>query len=237
MNNNGNDKKTLEIVKKATSTVVNGIGRYAGEALSACEASRAAADIRAKGELYNLERRAMREMPKVVFNPAQEKDLLFPEYRGQGAYIQLDHSQAEQVFRHMLEQHALDPDSKAELVSMVTPKVGVPNMAQAICISREWVATSWVVPTLNQIRLARGLPTIDNYNVNGNTLYQGTNEGVRLIYNACHYEDAKKLCEEYKIKGRYTQSLMDSLKKIGIEIQQMKTKGCFLVVCLKWTGV
>lgn len=232
-----NNKKTIEaakeIVNKAVGTIANGIGSCAGEALSACETKKAAADIQAKGELYNLQLRAMREAPKVVLNPAQEEALLFPEFRGQGAYIYLDHIQADSVTNHMLKQYSLDDDSRGELADTVAPLVGVPNMMRVVCHAHEYIGKHLVLPYANH-----GKP--DEYkkvyeDIINDPVYTGTIHGIVLRYNLHSTDVCRNFCGEYEKSRKHVANLVNDLQHIGVQIAYVRADGIHLEVYLKWT--
>lgn len=192
--------------------------------------------IQAQGALRNAQRMAMREMPVVLLNPAQEEALLFPEFRGQGARIQLDHAQADAVMNHMIKQHSLDAESREELAEAITPLVGIPNMIRPIFKIHKLVATSWVIKDVNDIKGEKDLRPISYRNIVGRPLFIGTNRDISLVYNL----QSKEICEfvynKYQENGQYLEDVRLSLKDVGVEIMDAETNGAFLEVTIKWTG-
>lgn len=225
-------KKTiLNGLEKAKELLVNGvkwIASCAGEALSACEARKSSADIQARGELHNLERRALREMPTIELTNAQVPI----EYQWCRNTVALNEPQAEFVFQHMLRQHTLDTDSKRELAEAVTPLVGVPALMQSVYKAHEYIGKNLVLPFINH-----GKP--DEYkrayaDIVNAPLYEGTNHGLRLRYNLHSADLCEKFCGEYRKSRQYNAGLENDLQRIGVQIARVRAEGIYLEVYLKW---
>lgn len=224
--------KALQVVGSVVSKGTKALATYAGEALSSLETRKAAADILAQGELRNLSRRAMREMPTIVLTDNQVPI----EYQWCRNTVALNEPQAEQVFQHMLKQHALDAESREELADAVTPLVGIPNMMRPIFKIHKLVATSWVIKDVNDIKGEKDLRPISYRNIVGKPLFIGTNRNISLVYNL----QSKEICEfvynKYQENGQYLDDVRLSLKDAGVEIKDVKSKGNFLEVTIIWTG-
>lgn len=231
--------KVLKVAGSLVSKGTKALASYAGEALSACETKKAAADIQAKGELYNLERRAMREMPVLTLNQAQANQLESQTLNGFGMYpgpIQLDHAQADGVMNHMMKQHSLDAESREKLADAVTPLVGIPNMIRPLFKIHKLVATSWIIKDVNDIKGEKDLRPISYRNIVGKPLFIGTNRDISLVYNLQSKEICEFVYDKYQENGQYLDDVRLSLKDAGVEIKDVKSKGAFLEVTIIWTG-
>lgn len=232
--------KALQVAGSLVSKGTKALATYAGEALSACETKKAAADIQAKGELYNLERRAMREMPVLALNQVQANQLGSQTFNGFGMYpgpIQLDHSQADAVMHHMLKQYALDPESSRELVKAVAPLVGIPNMMCSAYSAHRFLADTIIIPVINERRLENNNPCINYRKIVESPLYWGDNQGVVFQYNIHSITDADMVKQQYDRGGQCIEQMRKSLKDIGIQIGSIESEGILLKIRLKWTGV
>lgn len=222
--------------KEGFHMIVKGLSSLAGEALSACETKKAAQDIQAQGALYNLQRQALREMPVVTLNPRQEEALLFPEYRGQGAYIQLDPVQSEQVFQHILEQYCLDNISRRELVKTVAPLVGVANLLKPIHEAHKVVGEKVVLTALNDIHLAEGLSTLSYRNILESPTYWGNNKCLHLRYNVHAPERSAKIKDYYRRCDQFEETVCEYLENKGLCIGDISSEGVYLNITLEWVG-
>lgn len=228
-------KVFVDKTRKALSKLVKGASALAGEALSACEAKKAASDIQAQGYLRNAQRIAIRETPVLVLNQVQASQLESQTFNGFGMYpgpIQLDHAQSEQVFQHMLLQHTLDADSKRELAEAVTPLVGIPALMQSVYKAHECIGRSLVLTYINH-----GKP--DEYkrayaDIVNAPLYEGTNHGLRLRYNLHSADLCEKFCGEYRKSRQYNAGLENELRRMGVQIARVRADGIYLEVYLKW---
>lgn len=223
-----------KVLKAAGSLVSKGtkaLATYAGEALSACETKKAAADIQAKGELYNLERRTMREMPTIVLTDNQVPI----EYQWCRNTVALNEPQAEFVFQHMLKQHALDAESREELATMVAPLVGVPTLLEPVYMAHRYIGERLILPYANH-----GKP--DEYkkvyeDIVNDPVYTGTNQGICLKFNIHSADLCRKFCREYEHSRKYIAKLVNGLQRIGVQIDHVSADGIYLEVYLKWTEV
>lgn len=228
-------KTVWNATKEGFTKVVKGLSSLAGEALSACETKKAVADIQAQGMLYNLQRQAMREMPIIPLNSGQEEALLFPEYRGKGAWIQLDPDQTDYVFQQSLEQRCLDKDSRAELAAVVAPKVGVPALLELVATAHETVGRELVIPLIN-----KGIQ--DEYKIEyedmvNDPIFEGTIQSIKLRYNVHSSEACKKFYWEYKKSRQLVNKIRRQLRLVGVDIDHIKVVDTiFLEVHLKWVG-
>ena len=191
--------------------------------------------IQAQGALRNAQRMAMREMPVVLLNPAQEEALLFPEFRGQGARIQLDHAQADAVMNHMIKQHSLDAESREKLADTVAPLVGVPTLLEPVYMAHRYIGERLILPYANH-----GKP--DEYkkgyeDIVHDPVYTGTNQGICLKFNIHSADLCRKFCREYEHSRKYIAKLVNGLQRIGVQIDHVSADGIYLEVYLKWTGV
>ena len=191
--------------------------------------------IQAQGALRNAQRMAMREMPVVLLNPAQEEALLFPEFRGQGARIQLDHAQADAVMNHMIKQHSLDAESREKLADTVAPLVGVPTLLEPVYMAHRYIGERLILPYANH-----GKP--DEYKKGyeyfvHDPVYTGTNQGICLKFNIHSADLCRKFCREYEHSRKYIAKLVNGLQRIGVQIDHVSADGIYLEVYLKWTGV
>lgn len=191
--------------------------------------------IQAQGALRNAQRMAMREMPVVLLNPAQEEALLFPEFRGQGARIQLDHAQADAVMNHMIKQHSLDAESREELADTVAPLVGVPTLLEPVYMAHRYIGERLILPYANH-----GKP--DEYkkvyeDIVNDPVYTGTNQGICLKFNIHSADLCRKFCREYEHSRKYIAKLVNGLQRIGVQIDHVSADGIYLEVYLKWTEV
>lgn len=219
--------KTLQVVGSLMSKGTKALATYAGEALSACETKKAAADIQAKGELYNLERRAMREMPTIVLTDNQVPI----EYQWCRNTVALNEPQAEFVFQHMLKQHALDAESREELACMVAPLVGVPTLLEPVYMAHRYIGERLILPYANH-----GKP--DEYkkvyeDIVNDPVYTGTNQGICLKFNIHSADLCRKFCREYEHSRKYIAKLVNGLQRIGVQIDHVSADGIYLEVYLK----
>lgn len=191
--------------------------------------------IQAQGALRNAQRMAMREMPVVLLNPAQEEALLFPEFRGQGARIQLDHAQADAVMNHMIKQHSLDAESREKLADTVAPLVGVPTLLEPVYMAHRYIGERLILPYANHGKpdeYKKGYEDIVN-----DPVYTGTNQGICLKFNIHSADLCRKFCREYEHSRKYIAKLVNGLQRIGVQIDHVSADGIYLEVYLKWTGV
>lgn len=226
-------KKAWNMVRVGFTKVVKGLSSLAGEALSACETKKAAADIQAQGALYNLQRQATREMPIIPLNSRQEEALLFPEYRGQGAYIQLDPEQSERVFQHMLVQHCLNENSCKELVENLKPLTGLPILVSPIYNIHKMVADIVILSILNEIRIEEGLYPVKYEKILRWPMYNGDNSVVCLHYFVSSY--AEEIEKRYKSSKKRVEEDCQTLKESGVSIDKIVVRNSDLNVYLKWT--
>lgn len=225
----------VDKTRKALSKLVKGASALAGEALSACEAKKAASDIQAQGYLRNAQRIAIRETPVLVLNQVQASQLESQTFNGFGMYpgpIQLDHAQSEQVFRHMLRQHTLDADSKRELAEAVTPLVGIPALMKPLYKAHEEIGKSLVLPCVNKGKTDEF--KIPYENTVNNPVYMGTNQGIVLKYNLHSSDLCKKFCSEYVKSRQYVSGIQNTLQTLGVQIARVRADGIHLEVYLKW---
>lgn len=192
-----------------------------------------AQQIAANANLVNFQRQMAREMPKLSFNPSQEEQLFFPEYRNQGRYIQLDHKQAEDIFQHMLRQHTLDKQSRQELITSVFPLVGVPMLMAPLYKVHRVIAEVWILPVLSETR-SPDAAVIHYGDLMSNSFYWGSNQGVNLRYKVSPH-NAKKLVENYENSGQYINEIREEFQKHGMLIKGVNAVGTYLDVFLKWT--
>lgn len=223
--------KAREVLAK----MVKGVVVFAGEALSACETRKAAADIQAQGYLSNLQRQALREPPIIYLDSVQENAILPPEFCGMNTYIKLNNDQAEQAFQHMLKQHALDAESREELADTVAPLVGVPTLLEPVYMAHRYIGERLILPYANH-----GKP--DEYkkvyeDIVNDPVYTGTNQGICLKFNIHSADLCRKFCREYEHSRKYIAKLVNGLQRIGVQIDHVSADGIYLEVYLKWTEV
>lgn len=230
-------KEVVKVVWNVTKTgmtqAVKGLAALAGEALSTCEAKKAAQDIQAQGALYNLRRQALREMPIIPLNSRQEEALLFPEYRGKGFWIQLDPDQTDYVFQQSLEQRCLDSSSREELVKVVAPKVGIPALLELVATAHEIVGRELILPYINKGKLAESQVFYED-TVN-DPMFSGTGQGIKLNYNLHSDKVCKDFCGEYSKSRKNVQSIRYKLRSVGVDIDHVSADGIYLEIYLKWT--
>ena len=236
-------KEAVKVVWNATKVgftkAVKGLSALAGEALSTCEAKKAAADIQAQGALYNLRRQAMRELPVVTLNPSQAQWLMEQAYYGfpQGVgTVQLDALQSEQVFRQSLEQHCLDKDSRDELVKNLAPLVGIPTLMTPIHSAHKMGATELVLPTLNDIRDEKGLKPLNYRNIIEPPTYWGNNKQLHLRYNVHSPSFSEEVKNRYKRNVQNDNGFCKALENMGMCINSVDSEGVYLNITLKWVG-
>lgn len=222
--------KVIQIVASVVTKATKALASYVGEALSACEARKSSADIQARGELHNLERRALREMPTIELTNAQVPIA----YQWCRNTVALNEPQAEFVFQHMLRQHALDTDSKRELAEAVTPLVGIPNMMHWVCHAHKILADTIIIPVINERKQENNIPCIDYQNIVESPLYYGHNQGITLQYNVHSVTDAEKVKQRYDRGGQYIEQTREILKNVGVQIDRIESKGILLRIHLKW---
>lgn len=226
--------KVIQIVTSVVTKATKALASYVGEALSTCETKKAAADIQAQAYLYNAERLALREPPIIYLDSLQENCILPPEFCGMNTCIKLNNNQAEQVFQHMLRQHALDTDSKRELAEAVTPLVGIPNMMHWVCHAHKILADTIIIPVINERKQENNIPCIDYQNIVESPLYYGHNQGITLQYNVHSVTDAEKVKQRYDRGGQYIEQTREILKNVGVQIDRIESKGILLRIHLKW---
>lgn len=223
--------KAREVLAK----MVKGVVVFAGEALSACETRKAAADIQAQGYLSNLQRQALREPPIIYLDSVQENAILPPEFCGMNTYIKLNNDQAEFVFQHMLKQHALDAESREELATMVAPLVGVPNMVGVVCHAHRKLADTLILPIVNDRKKMNNIPCVTYRYVVEGQLYWGNNQGVVFRYNVHSADDSLMVKQQYDNNEQYVEETAELLKSFGLQIYSIVAKGVYLQIRLKWT--
>lgn len=232
-------KEAVEVVwnvtKAGMAKAIKGLASLTGEALSSLETKKRAADIRAQGALYNLQRQAAREYPRVFLNSAQEMVFVLPEYQGQGAYIQLDPEQSEQVFRHMLEQYCLDKDSRAELAAVIAPKVGVPALLELVAIAHETVGRELIVPFINKGKLEEH--KLEYGDIVNFPIYEGTTDSILLKYNLHSDTPCNNFKNAYGKSRKHVDRIRRKLRSVGVEIDHIEVVDTiYLEVYLKWAG-
>lgn len=217
--------------KEGFAKAVNELSALAGEALSACEAKKAAADIQAQGALYNLQRQAIREMPVLTLNQEQSQWLMqqafnnFPDGVGK---VYLDSNQAYGITLHMIKQHSLDSKSRKELSETVANIIGLSAAISPVNNAHQFVAEKMILPVINK---GEG-ETLDYEDIIPETFYEGTVQGIKLIYNLHSVERGKKIYFKYYNSRKNSPKTRQELLGKGIKIKKIVFKGIYLNVYL-----
>lgn len=221
-------KKIIEAVKKVCYKIQD----IFTKAQVDYKANIVARQMEANAKLANLQRYLAMAMPMLSFNQQQEEQLFFPEYRGRGISIQLDHNQAMGIFQHMLRQHTLDKQSRQELIISVLPLVGIPMLLAPLNKAHRIIAEFWILPVLLETR-SPDAAVIHYRDLISNQSYCGSNQGVVLRYKVSP-RNAEKLVKNYETSGQYINEIREEFLKYGMIIQRVNTVGTYLDVYLRW---